>query len=44
MATVSVADEFYYPVWVLFAILVMGIWGAKTLTNADEVSLPPVDR
>ena len=41
--SIEVADEFYYPVWVLLAILLTGIWGAKTLTNADEVPHPPVD-
>lgn len=41
--TVEIADEFYYPIWVLLAILVTVVWGAKTLTNADEVPSPPVN-
>lgn len=41
--TVEVADQFYYPVWVLLAVLVVAIWGAKTLTNADEVIHPPAN-
>jgi membrane protease YdiL (CAAX protease family) len=39
--TVEVADQFYYPVWVLLAVLVVLIWGAGKLTNADEVPRPP---
>ncbi|WP_435073301.1 CPBP family intramembrane glutamic endopeptidase [Halorubrum sp. HHNYT27] len=40
--TVEVADPFYYPTWVLLAVLVVMIWGAKTLTNVDEVPRPPL--
>ncbi|WP_458188399.1 CPBP family intramembrane glutamic endopeptidase [Haladaptatus sp. NG-WS-4] len=39
--TIEVADEFYYSVWVLFAVLIVGLWGSKTLTNADDVPRPP---
>ncbi len=39
--TIEVADEFYYPVWVLLAVLIVGLWGAETLTNADDVPRPP---
>jgi membrane protease YdiL (CAAX protease family) len=39
--TVEVADQFYYPVWVLSAVLIVAIWGAKTLTSDDEVPRPP---
>jgi membrane protease YdiL (CAAX protease family) len=41
--TIEVADEFYYPTWVLLAILLTILWGAKTLTNADEVPRPPIN-
>ena len=40
--TVEVADQFYYPVWVVLAVLVVLIWGIKTLTNADDVPRPPL--
>ncbi|WP_276302738.1 CPBP family intramembrane glutamic endopeptidase [Halorussus lipolyticus] len=39
--TIEVADEFFYPVWVLLAFLVVGIWGPKTLTKRDTVPKPP---
>lgn len=39
--SVEVADEFFYPVWVLLAILVVGIWGSKTLTKREIVPTPP---
>jgi len=39
--TIEVGDIFYYSLWVLFAILLTAIWGAKTLTNAEEVPRPP---
>lgn len=39
--TVEVADEFYYPIWVLTAVVITAIWGTKTLTNAETVPLPP---
>jgi membrane protease YdiL (CAAX protease family) len=38
--TVEVADQFYYPIWVLSAVLIVLIWGAKTMTNADDVPRP----
>jgi membrane protease YdiL (CAAX protease family) len=40
--TIEVADQFYYPVWVLLAVLLVIRWGAKTLTNADDVPRPPL--
>ena len=40
--TVEVADQFYDPVWVLLAVLVVIIWGAKTLTNGDDVPRMPL--
>jgi membrane protease YdiL (CAAX protease family) len=40
--TIEVADQFYYPIWVLFAVIVVLVWGANTLTNADDVPRPPV--
>lgn len=40
--TIEVADQFYYPIWVLFAVLIVGIWGAKTMTTADDVPRPPL--
>jgi membrane protease YdiL (CAAX protease family) len=39
--TVDVADEFYYPVWMLSAVIVVAVWGAKTLTSDDDVPRPP---
>ncbi|WP_458209245.1 CPBP family intramembrane glutamic endopeptidase [Haladaptatus sp. NG-SE-30] len=39
--TVEVADEFYYPIWVLSAVFVVGIWGPKTLTHAADVPRMP---
>jgi membrane protease YdiL (CAAX protease family) len=42
--SIEVADQFYYPVWVLAAVLVVGIWGAKTLTSAADVPRPPERR
>jgi len=40
--TVEVGDLFYYAHWVLLAVLLTAIWGAKTLTNAEEVPRPPL--
>ena len=42
--SVEVADQFYYPVWVLSAVLIVGIWGTKTLTNSAEVPRPPEEQ
>ena len=39
--TVEVADEFYYPVWVLLAVGVTAVWGAKTLRRSGDVPRPP---
>jgi len=41
--TIEVADEFYYSIWVLSALLVVGIWGAKTLRKGTNVPHPPVN-
>ncbi|MFD1646000.1 CPBP family intramembrane glutamic endopeptidase [Haloarchaeobius litoreus] len=41
---IEVGDVFYYGHWVLLAVLVTAIWGAKTLTSADEVPRPPHSR
>ncbi|WP_440989134.1 CPBP family intramembrane glutamic endopeptidase [Haloarchaeobius baliensis] len=38
---VEVADVFYYGHWVLLAVLLTSIWGAKTLTTAGELPRPP---
>lgn len=40
--TIEVADVFYYPAWVLLAVALTVIWGAKTLRNADDVPHPPL--
>ncbi|QLG50612.1 CPBP family intramembrane glutamic endopeptidase [Natrinema halophilum] len=40
--TIEVADVIYYSHWVLLAVLLTAIWGAKTLTNAEEVPRPPL--
>jgi len=40
--TIEVADLFYYGHWVLLAVILTAVWGAETLTNADEVPRPPV--
>jgi membrane protease YdiL (CAAX protease family) len=40
--TVEVADEYYYPTWVLLAVLVTVLWGAKTLRKASDVPRPPM--
>jgi len=39
--TVEVADVFYYSHWVLLAVLLTSVWGAKTLTTAGELPRPP---
>lgn len=39
--TVEVADVFYYGHWVLLAVLLTALWGAKTLTTAGELPRPP---
>ncbi|WP_433628337.1 CPBP family intramembrane glutamic endopeptidase [Halomicrococcus sp. NG-SE-24] len=38
----EVADASYYSHWVLLAVLITAIWGAKTLTNAEQVPHPPL--
>jgi membrane protease YdiL (CAAX protease family) len=40
--TVEVADEYYYPAWVLTAVLIAVIWGAKTLRKTGDVPHPPL--
>jgi uncharacterized protein len=40
--TIEVADVFYYSHWVLLAVIITAIWGAATLTNAEEVPRPPL--
>jgi membrane protease YdiL (CAAX protease family) len=40
--TVEVADEYYYPAWVLTAVLVTVVWGAKTLRKTGDVPRPPL--
>ncbi|SFC51808.1 CAAX protease self-immunity [Halobiforma haloterrestris] len=40
--TIEVADVIYYSHWVLLAVLLTAIWGARTLTNAEEVPRPPL--
>ena len=40
--TVEVADEYYYPAWVLTAVLISVIWGAKTLRKTGDVPRPPL--
>jgi len=39
--TIEVGDLFYYAHWVLLAVLLTAIWGAKTLTSAEELPRPP---
>lgn len=39
--TIEVGDVSYYAHWVLLAVLLTAVWGAKTLTNADDVPRPP---
>lgn len=39
--TIEVGDVFYYSHWVLLAVLITAIWGAKSLTNAEEAPRPP---
>jgi len=39
--SVEVPDQFYYPVWVLSAVLIVAIWGATTLTRSAELPRPP---
>ena len=40
--TIEVGDVFYYAHWVLLAVFLPVIWGAKTLTNAEETPRPPL--
>jgi uncharacterized protein len=40
--TIEVAEIFYYPHWVLLAVLLVVIWGPRTLTNAEDVPHPPL--
>ncbi|WP_232702049.1 CPBP family intramembrane glutamic endopeptidase [Halobacterium wangiae] len=39
--TVVVGDLFYYAHWVLLAVILTAVWGAKTLTSDEEVPRPP---
>lgn len=39
---VAIGDIFYYSSWVLLAVILTVVWGAETLTRADEVPRPPV--
>jgi membrane protease YdiL (CAAX protease family) len=39
--TIEVGDLSYYSHWVLLAVLLTVVWGAKTLTNAEDVPRPP---
>lgn len=41
--TIEVGDLSYYTHWVLLAVLLTVIWGAKTLSSAEEVPRPPLD-
>jgi membrane protease YdiL (CAAX protease family) len=36
------ADVYNVGLWVLFAVAIVAIWGAKTLARADEVPKPPL--
>lgn len=40
--TLEVGDIFYYSHWVLLGVLLTAVWGAKTLTTAEEVPRPPL--
>lgn len=40
--TIEVADVFYYGTWVLLAVLLVVLWGPKTLTDAEAVPSPPL--
>jgi membrane protease YdiL (CAAX protease family) len=39
--TIEVGDLFYYGHWVVLAVLLTALWGAKTLTSAKEIPRPP---
>ncbi|MFC4544053.1 CPBP family intramembrane glutamic endopeptidase [Halosolutus amylolyticus] len=42
--TIEVTDAVYYLQWALLAVLITAIWGAKTLTKAEDVPRPPPAR
>jgi hypothetical protein len=35
-------DSLYYGLWFVLAVAIVAIWGAKTMTAADEVPHPPL--
>jgi membrane protease YdiL (CAAX protease family) len=37
------ADVYNVGLWVLFAVVIVSVWGGSTLAGADEVPKPPVD-
>jgi uncharacterized protein len=39
---VEVAEVFYYGTWVLLAIVLVAIWGSKTLTRVSAAPRPPL--
>ena len=39
--TIEVGAEFHYAHWVLLAVILTAVWGATTLTNAEDVPRPP---
>ena len=40
--TIVVPDPAYYGLWFVLAAAIVAIWGAKTMTTADEVPHPPL--
>jgi membrane protease YdiL (CAAX protease family) len=40
--TIVVPDPIYYGLWFVLAGAIIAIWGAKTMTAADEVPHPPL--
>jgi membrane protease YdiL (CAAX protease family) len=40
--TIVVPDPIYYGLWFVLAGAIVAIWGAKTMTAADEVPHPPL--
>jgi hypothetical protein len=37
-----VPDPAYYGLWFVLAAAIVAIWGARTMTTADEVPHPPL--
>lgn len=39
---IVVPDPAYYALWLVLAGVIVVIWGAQTMTGADEVPRPPL--